>query len=50
MIDFASPHVLTIGVVFNLAGIVKGVTGVGLPTVAISVIQVIAEERSINPS
>ena len=41
MIDFSSPHVLIIAVVFFLAGIVKGVTGMGLPTVAMGVLGVI---------
>jgi uncharacterized protein len=38
MIDFSSSHVLIIAVVFFLAGIVKGVTGMGLPTVAMGVL------------
>jgi uncharacterized protein len=38
MIDFSSPHVLIIAAVFFLAGIVKGATGMGLPTVAMGVL------------
>ena len=38
MIDLSSPHVLIIAAVFFLAGIVKGVTGMGLPTVAMGVL------------
>jgi hypothetical protein len=43
MTDDLSMHVLNIALTFFLAGIVKGVTGMGLPTVAISV-------RSRRPS
>ncbi|MDE1997071.1 MAG: sulfite exporter TauE/SafE family protein [Rhizobiaceae bacterium] len=38
MLDFTSPHVLAIALTFFLAGIVKGVTGMGLPTVAMGVL------------
>jgi uncharacterized membrane protein YfcA len=38
MIDFSAPRLLTIGLTFVLAGIVKGVTGMGLPTVAMGVL------------
>jgi predicted ATPase len=35
MNDYLSPYVLIIALTFLLAGIVKGVTGMGLPTVAV---------------
>jgi uncharacterized protein len=38
MIDFSAPHILAIALTFFLAGIVKGVTGMGLPTVAMGVL------------
>jgi uncharacterized membrane protein YfcA len=34
MTDFSAPRILAISLTFFLAGIVKGVTGMGLPTVA----------------
>jgi uncharacterized protein len=38
MNDYFSPHVLIIASTFFLAGIVKGVTGMGLPTVAMGIL------------
>lgn len=38
MIDFSAAHTATISLVFFLAGIVKGVTGMGLPTVAMGLL------------
>ena len=38
MNDYLSPHVLIIALTFFLAGIVKGVTGMGLPTVAMGIL------------
>ena len=38
MIDFSAPRLLAISLTFFLAGIVKGVTGMGLPTVAMGVL------------
>src|SRR5215469_7578557 len=38
MNDYFSPYVLIIALTFFLAGIVKGVTGMGLPTVAVGVL------------
>ena len=38
MIDFATPHVFVLALTFFLAGMVKGVTGMGLPTVAMGVL------------
>ncbi|QCI63789.1 sulfite exporter TauE/SafE family protein [Phreatobacter stygius] len=38
MFDFSASQVLTIALTFFLAGIVKGVTGMGLPTVAMGVL------------
>lgn len=38
MFDFSTPHLLTIALTFFLAGIVKGVTGMGLPTVAMGLL------------
>lgn len=38
MNDYNSPHVLMIASTFFLAGIVKGVTGMGLPTVAMGIL------------
>lgn len=38
MNDYLSSHVLMIALTFFLAGIVKGVTGMGLPTVAVGVL------------
>ncbi|WP_158817085.1 sulfite exporter TauE/SafE family protein [Methylocapsa sp. S129] len=41
MIDFSPLHILAIALVFFLAGAVKGVTGMGLPTVAMGLLGVI---------
>jgi uncharacterized membrane protein YfcA len=38
MIDFSSPHVWVLALTFFLAGTVKGMTGMGLPTVAMGVL------------
>jgi hypothetical protein len=38
MNDYFSPYVLLVALTFFLAGIVKGVTGMGLPTVAVGVL------------
>jgi hypothetical protein len=38
MNDYLSPYVLIVALTFFLAGIVKGVTGMGLPTVAVGVL------------
>jgi uncharacterized protein len=38
MIDFSAPRLLAISLTFFLAGIIKGVTGMGLPTVAMGVL------------
>src|SRR5882757_3135094 len=38
MNDYLSPYVLIIALTFLLAGIVKGVTGMGLPTVAVGIL------------
>jgi hypothetical protein len=38
MNDYLSPHVLIIALTFLLAGIVKGVTGMGLATVAVGIL------------
>jgi uncharacterized protein len=38
MTDFSAPRILAISLTFFLAGIVKGVTGMGLPTVAMGVL------------
>lgn len=38
MIDFSAPHLATITLTFFLAGVVKGVTGMGLPTVAMGLL------------
>src|SRR5262249_61610485 len=38
MNDYLSPPVLIIALTFFLAGIVKGVTGMGLPTVAMGIL------------
>jgi uncharacterized membrane protein YfcA len=38
MNDYLSPHVLIIALTFFLAGSVKGVTGMGLPTVAVGIL------------
>jgi uncharacterized membrane protein YfcA len=38
MNDYSSPHVLIIALTFFLAGIVKGVAGMGLPTVAMGIL------------
>ena len=38
MNDYLSPHVLIIALTFFLAGIVKGVTGMGLPTVSMGIL------------
>src|ERR1700753_1136074 len=38
MNDYFSPHVLIIALTFFLAGIVKGVSGMGLPTVAVGIL------------
>src|SRR3954467_408300 len=38
MNDYLSPHVLIIALTFFLAGIVKGLAGMGLPTVAMGVL------------
>src|ERR1700744_4378440 len=41
MNDSISPHVLIIALTFFLAGFVKGVTGMGLPSVAMGVLSAI---------
>jgi hypothetical protein len=41
MSDYLSPHVLIVLLTFFLAGIVKGVAEMGLPTVSIGVLSVI---------
>src|SRR5262249_6708459 len=38
MNDYLSPHIPIIALTFLLAGIVKGVTGMGLPTVAVGIL------------
>ena len=38
MNDYLSSHVLVVALTFFLAGIVKGVAGMGLPTVAMGVL------------
>lgn len=38
MIDFSAIHLLAISLIFFLAGLVKGVTGMGLPTVAMGLL------------
>jgi uncharacterized protein len=38
MNDYLSPQILVIALTFLLAGIVKGVTGMGLPTVAVGIL------------
>src|SRR5215813_8781086 len=38
MDDYLSPHILIIALTFLIAGIVKGVTGMGLPTVAMGIL------------
>ena len=38
MIDFSVPQGLAISLIFFLAGIIKGVTGMGLPTFAMGVL------------
>jgi uncharacterized protein len=38
MFNFSAPHVLAIALTFFIAGIVKGVTGMGLPTVAMGLL------------
>jgi uncharacterized protein len=38
MNDYLSPYILVIALTFLLAGIVKGVTGMGLPTVAVGIL------------
>src|SRR5215470_3156156 len=38
MNDYLSPHVLIVALTFFLAGTVKGVTGLGLPTVAMGIL------------
>jgi uncharacterized membrane protein YfcA len=46
MNDYLSPHVLIIALTFFLAGIVKGVTGMGLPTVAMGILGAITSPVS----
>src|SRR3954466_13213582 len=46
MNDYLSPHVLIIALTFFLAGIVKGVAGMGLPTVAMGVLGAITSPVS----
>jgi uncharacterized membrane protein YfcA len=46
MNDYPSPHVLIIALTFFLAGIVKGVTGMGLPTVAMGILGAITSPVS----
>src|ERR1700751_979306 len=46
MNDYLSPHVLIIALTFFLAGIVKGVTGKGLPTVAMGILSAITSPVS----
>src|ERR1700748_3741521 len=46
MNDYLSPHVLIIASTFFLAGIVKGVAGMGLPTVAMGVLGAIMSHVS----
>jgi uncharacterized protein len=46
MKDYLSPHVLIVALTFFLAGIVKGVTGMGLPTVAIGILGAITSPVS----
>ena len=46
MNDYLSPHVLIVALTFLLAGIVKGVTGMGLPTVAIAILGAITSPVS----
>ena len=46
MNDYLSPHVLIIAFTFFLAGIVKGVTGMGLPTVAMGILGAITSPVS----
>jgi hypothetical protein len=46
MNDSLSPHVLIIALTFFLAGIVKGVAGMGLPTVAMGILGAIASPVS----
>src|ERR1700753_1611256 len=46
MNDYLSPHVLIIASTFFLAGIVKGVTGMGLPTVAMGILGAITSPVS----
>src|SRR3979409_557254 len=41
MSDYLSSHVLVVALTFFLAGIVKGVAGMGLPTVAMGVLSAI---------
>src|SRR5215831_2296655 len=41
MNDYLSPHVLIIALTFFLAGIVKGVAGMGLPTFAMGILSAI---------
>jgi len=46
MNDYLSPHVLIIALTFFLAGIVKGVTGMGLATVAVGILGAITSPVS----
>ena len=46
MNDYLSPHVLIIALTFFLAGIVKGVAGMGLPTVAMGILGAITSPVS----
>jgi len=46
MNDYLSAHVLIVAVTFFVAGIVKGVTGMGLPTVAIGILGAITSPVS----
>lgn len=41
MTDYFSPHVLVVALTFFVAGLVKGVAGMGLPTVAMGVLSAI---------
>jgi uncharacterized membrane protein YfcA len=55
MIDFSAPRVLAIAMTFFVAGVVKGVTGMGLPTVAMGLLgtmmpPVVAASLLILPS
>jgi uncharacterized membrane protein YfcA len=55
LIDFSAPRVLAIAMTFFVAGVVKGVTGMGLPTVAMGLLgtmmpPVVAASLLILPS